>query len=239
MVDESVPFYFTTSGAEQSVPGKMRWVTTYIARFDPDIDWPKDLIFELRINPNLKAWDGTALESIEQSADSDEKDSKELAAPDNSWSRKYYTDKLSSSGYASVSSAQAMAASGNQWSSTVSPASGYTPECPSDGKLRLTLRGAVELDKIKSRFVITPSRTDITAGAKPDLPTLVVEACSSGTRTVLIDAASTSDGKEYAFEETTCVQLLPRNLQVGKSYKTQCENPYFDSLFSVLYFHTR
>ena len=46
----TLPFYFTASGAESPVPGKLRWVTTYIARFDPDINWPLDLNFELHIN---------------------------------------------------------------------------------------------------------------------------------------------------------------------------------------------
>jgi hypothetical protein len=39
------PFRFV--GAK--VPGKIRWVTTSIARYDPDLDWPPDLDFQVEI----------------------------------------------------------------------------------------------------------------------------------------------------------------------------------------------
>jgi hypothetical protein len=43
------------------VPGRLRWVTTFTARFDPTDQWPTDLSFELRLNPALTSFDGVAL----------------------------------------------------------------------------------------------------------------------------------------------------------------------------------
>ena len=40
------------------VPGKARWVTTSIARFDPDVDWPSDLDCSFVWNAALRAYDG-------------------------------------------------------------------------------------------------------------------------------------------------------------------------------------
>lgn len=42
------------------IPGKTRWVTTSIARFDPDVDWPTDLDFDVAVEP-LTTFDGSAL----------------------------------------------------------------------------------------------------------------------------------------------------------------------------------
>ena len=45
------------------MPGKLRWVTTYILRFDPDGDWPNDLNCTVQVNPMLRAFDGTPLQA--------------------------------------------------------------------------------------------------------------------------------------------------------------------------------
>lgn len=39
-------------------PGRLRWVTTNIARFDPSIDWPTDLDCKFEWNKGLKSYDG-------------------------------------------------------------------------------------------------------------------------------------------------------------------------------------
>eukprot|EP01050_Picozoa_sp_SAG11_P010853 SAG11_NODE_1111_length_5823_cov_2.384172_3_plen_308_part_00 len=48
-----------------NVPGRLRWVTTFSARFDPSVDWPTDLEFDLTINAALSAFDGTPLSNAE------------------------------------------------------------------------------------------------------------------------------------------------------------------------------
>lgn len=39
-------------------PGRLRWVTTNIARFDPSVDWPTDLACTFDWNKDLKTFDG-------------------------------------------------------------------------------------------------------------------------------------------------------------------------------------
>ncbi|KAG1668836.1 hypothetical protein FOA52_004931 [Chlamydomonas sp. UWO 241] len=52
-----VPFNLTCNA-----PGRFRWVTTTIARFDPTQDWPTDLDCTLVWNTNLTTHDGVALQ---------------------------------------------------------------------------------------------------------------------------------------------------------------------------------
>ena len=101
-VASNLPLYATASGARQPIPGKLRWVTTYIVRFDPDIDWPLDLAFDVVINPELKAWDGTVLTQVKEYA-----------------SRHFTTDQLRGGGWASASSKKAAQLTDNHWDSTV------------------------------------------------------------------------------------------------------------------------
>ena len=39
------------------INGKLRWITTYIARFDPEDVWPTDLSFRVIINPRRSRTD--------------------------------------------------------------------------------------------------------------------------------------------------------------------------------------
>ncbi|KAK9809200.1 hypothetical protein WJX72_011244 [[Myrmecia] bisecta] len=52
-----IPFTFS-----KAIPGDWRWVTTYIARWDPAVDWPTDLNITLNWNTNLTAYDGATLQ---------------------------------------------------------------------------------------------------------------------------------------------------------------------------------
>ncbi|PNH12233.1 hypothetical protein TSOC_000852 [Tetrabaena socialis] len=53
---KKVPFRLSCS-----VPGKSRWVTTTIFRFDPDVDWPTDLNCNLTWTAGLSTYDGAPL----------------------------------------------------------------------------------------------------------------------------------------------------------------------------------
>lgn len=46
---------------EPDVEGMFRWVTTYIARFDPKEDWKPDLQIKFKWNTSLASWDGLPL----------------------------------------------------------------------------------------------------------------------------------------------------------------------------------
>ena len=42
--------------------GKFRWVTTFVARFDPHGEWPTDLDLDFSWNSNVTSWDGADLQ---------------------------------------------------------------------------------------------------------------------------------------------------------------------------------
>ena len=43
------------------LPPRPRWVTTSIARFDPDAAWSDGLACNVSVNPALRAWDSTLI----------------------------------------------------------------------------------------------------------------------------------------------------------------------------------
>ncbi|KAJ1624512.1 hypothetical protein T492DRAFT_1147907, partial [Pavlovales sp. CCMP2436] len=61
---DASPPAFTLAPAH--VPGRFRWVTTAIARFDPSVDWPPELTVEVAPLAGLTSFDGTRLGSSAQ-----------------------------------------------------------------------------------------------------------------------------------------------------------------------------
>ena len=57
----ALPDTLTPFTLEPPVSGKLRWVTTSIARFDADEEWPPELELTLSLNPALRSFDGLAL----------------------------------------------------------------------------------------------------------------------------------------------------------------------------------
>lgn len=57
----AVPFTISCDGSSP-VPGRGRWVTTNIARFDPSVDWPSDLACTFEWNATLSSYDGAPLQ---------------------------------------------------------------------------------------------------------------------------------------------------------------------------------
>ncbi|GMH44585.1 hypothetical protein BSKO_12537 [Bryopsis sp. KO-2023] len=56
--DDKVPFFL-----EPEIPGRFRWVTTYIARWDPDENWPLDSEVKFTLNKRLRTHDGILFQS--------------------------------------------------------------------------------------------------------------------------------------------------------------------------------
>ena len=48
------------------VAGALRWVTTSVARFDADDDWPLELYLTVKMNPALCSWEGRCLAERDQ-----------------------------------------------------------------------------------------------------------------------------------------------------------------------------
>eukprot|EP01114_Cavostelium_apophysatum_P012830 TRINITY_DN2968_c0_g1_i5.p1 TRINITY_DN2968_c0_g1~~TRINITY_DN2968_c0_g1_i5.p1 ORF type:complete len:1393 (+),score=235.18 TRINITY_DN2968_c0_g1_i5:63-4241(+) len=125
--DELIPFKL--SGAE-NIPGKFRWVTTSIFRFDPDIDWPTDLKFEVVFNPDFKSFDGASI----------------TQAP-----RTYkYSTPNQKIRIESVTSELAKDLTDGAWFSR------ENQEVPPDGRIRLSFDSDVDIDLISSAFKLSP-----------------------------------------------------------------------------------
>eukprot|EP00276_Gloeochaete_wittrockiana_P021694 CAMPEP_0184336276 /NCGR_PEP_ID=MMETSP1089-20130417/4630_1 /TAXON_ID=38269 ORGANISM="Gloeochaete wittrockiana, Strain SAG46.84" /NCGR_SAMPLE_ID=MMETSP1089 /ASSEMBLY_ACC=CAM_ASM_000445 /LENGTH=2323 /DNA_ID=CAMNT_0026661255 /DNA_START=188 /DNA_END=7160 /DNA_ORIENTATION=+ len=147
-----VPFTLSAT-----VPGRLRWVTTYIARWDSDIDWPNDLDFELRINKDLHTYAGLPI--------------------DNPTYRRYTTSKLFAH-IESVSSQQMMNATDGLWDAYTAPIEPGVPEVPPDGRVRIRFSHPVEVDMVASALQL------IRADDPNDVKTISVDECSSPGRQV-------------------------------------------------------
>jgi len=127
---------FTFNGA--NVPGKTRWVTTSIARFDPDIDWPADLDFTVTVNA-LTSFEGRVVTSKSQRYVTE--------------SQYYYIS--------TVTSERANNYTGNAWSATTrhSLPSGVwidsLMEVPPDGRITLVFGYPITPSLVGAAFKLT------------------------------------------------------------------------------------
>mmetsp|Transcript_41158 Transcript_41158/g.132449 ORF Transcript_41158/g.132449 Transcript_41158/m.132449 type:complete len:2416 (-) Transcript_41158:30-7277(-) len=110
---------------EFAVPGKIRWLSTSIARFDADVDWPTDLCFDLVLNPALKSYDGLAVP----------------AAGADAQSRWRFTTGQVSMSLANVFSERASKLTDGRWSARMS---GGKQEAPPDALVALAFSSDID-----------------------------------------------------------------------------------------------
>lgn len=55
---------FTSNKIPQK--GRFYWVTTSIARFDPENEWPTDLEFSIRVKQDLVSFDGVSISLVNE-----------------------------------------------------------------------------------------------------------------------------------------------------------------------------
>lgn len=141
---ELTPFS-TTCG----IPGRTRWVTTSIARFDPSVEWPPDLRCSFSWNVALKAFDGAPLQ-LNASSSSFPPISYPPQVP-------LRTDPLRAS-LAGVSSALADQATGGLWSAeTGLPEQGDgLPEVPPQANVTLSFSYPVDLRLLSDALRLRP-----------------------------------------------------------------------------------
>ena len=130
------------------VAGKLRWVTTSIARFDADAEWPPELNLQLKLNPAIRAFDGES-----------------LAGADASKAYYFDTPKLRMhSGM--VRSPRALAITNGTWSATVQPLVPSSLEMPPDASVELRFGSDVQLEWLQSALQIR-KRGDAKAPTAP------------------------------------------------------------------------
>lgn len=156
-----VPFTLLTDVAGVRVPGRLRWVTTFTARFDPSMDWPTDLTITLAPNPALVAFDGTALGVGVAAA----------------FTRTFTTPALAV--YTpSVTSEMARRRTGGTWVSRIEAGDGGTPaaaeEVPPDGVISLSFSRDVDPQLVGANLQLRPEGGSAAAAASLRLST---QAC--------------------------------------------------------------
>ena len=129
--DDSIPFTL-----DPPVPGRFRWVSTTIARFDPSSSWPPELDLTLSLKPGLASYTGVALSSESTQ----------------SWT--FQTPSLSMR-VSRVASATAAALTNNKWSSSFQPLSPGAHEVPPDGEIVLSFGAPVDPARLQQALTLT------------------------------------------------------------------------------------
>ncbi|GMH44587.1 hypothetical protein BSKO_12539 [Bryopsis sp. KO-2023] len=128
---DKVPFFL-----EPAVPGRFRWVTTYIARWDPDGSWPLDSEVKFTLNKKLTTHDGILFRS-----------------EGNERSVILTTPSLSMD-IGSVQSAKAVNLTDNQWDPDTGLPSDILPEVPPDGVIKLKFNTKVSLTALQENLKV-------------------------------------------------------------------------------------
>ncbi|KIZ04279.1 hypothetical protein MNEG_3680 [Monoraphidium neglectum] len=123
-----------------NTPGRLRWVTTNIARFDPSVDWPTDLACTFDWNKGLKSFDGVALD---------------LAG--NVASVKLATAEIAVT-LSGVSSQAADNATSGLWSYNVGLPDDSLPEVPPGANITLSFTYPVELSRLAAALQVLPGK---------------------------------------------------------------------------------
>ena len=203
---ELTPFALTGAGA--SVPGRLRWVTTFSARFDPVDDWPTDLAFDVEINAGLASFDGAA-----------------LAADENTSPRSFTTPGVRVS-MGGVASPQATALTDGHWVSAISTAgnqySSSAEEMPPDGVLTLRFSHAVDPATVGRGLQLRDGSTGISASGA----SLAVAACTSRWASDTCVAVTVVGSLAV---DTTYQVVFP----AGSTYHPLCGPTSSDSSFTI------
>ncbi|KAF6261957.1 hypothetical protein COO60DRAFT_1458856 [Scenedesmus sp. NREL 46B-D3] len=154
------------------MPGRLRWVTTNIARFDPLVEWPSDLACSFNWNKGLKSFDGAPLVLGSISA------SVPLA-----------TQPLVMD-VASVVSKAADSATDGLWGALIGLPDDKLPEVPPDGNITLSFSYPVELSKLASALRLVGSGASGRA--------VNISPCMSATPPILWPLVFAADGQPRA-----------------------------------------
>lgn len=133
-----MPFVFEGL-PEEGIPGKFRWVTTSICRFDPDIQWPTDLKFRVRVKEDLVAFDGTKLSNTKMV---------------------HYQTKTLSMYIASVESKLANQLTDNNWDPLVGQSDSVV-ECPPDAEINISFSNTIDSESVIKALKIVPDSSGL------------------------------------------------------------------------------
>eukprot|EP00798_Chlamydomonas_sp_ICE-L_P007932 gene7932-1146_t len=131
------------------IPGKFRWVTTTIARWDVDVDWPTDLNCSLQWNDTLTSYDGMTVDLADIPS-----------------LRKFGANKLSMS-RSTVLSDRAENVTGGMWDGLTGTPDDKLPEVPPDGRIVLKFNYPVKLNLLRDALVLSDRDSYIPITVRP------------------------------------------------------------------------
>ncbi|GLI68394.1 hypothetical protein VaNZ11_012780 [Volvox africanus] len=185
-VQQKLPFSLSCP-----VPGRFRWVTTSIARFDPNVDWPTDLDCTLNWVTTLTAYDGA-----------------QLVLSGTAPQRSLSSYPLSMTLY-DITSDLALNVTDGLWSS-------FNNEVPPDGKIIIGFNYPVNLQLLQSILKVVEASQPNGGGIPFDL-----SPCQSVAPWFysLGSGSSSSSGVLSLNVNTTCAQIIPKGaLKAATSY---------------------
>ncbi|KAG2434208.1 hypothetical protein HXX76_007934 [Chlamydomonas incerta] len=239
--DQLAPFRLSCA-----VPGKARWVTTAIYRYDPDVDWPTDLDCELAWNTQLSSYDGVPLQlelvrdtGLPPGVGSSSGGSSSAAGssipalvrlathPNSMWA-------------AGVRSERAVALTGGLWDAMTGFPDEKLPEVPPDGRLQLSFPHAVNLQMLQKELQLfegggalwsgsSSLALDVSPCAQPDFTTpwrpflaaaAATAASSGGSGDAAAGAAAVAAADTRLLDvNATCAEVKPRQPpEPGRGY---------------------
>ncbi|PNW72413.1 hypothetical protein CHLRE_16g677205v5 [Chlamydomonas reinhardtii] len=183
------------------VPGKARWVTTTIARFDADVDWPTDLDCELTWTAGLTSYDGAPLQLGDTPA-----------------SRKLSSSPLTLS-ISDVLSDKADELTDGRWASSLGLPDDSYLEVPPDGRIVVQFSGKVHLATLQSYLKVAEGVQGKGAEAA-----FTLAPCQSPAPWIFPYTSATGTGTQGATTplsldvNATCVEVSPKNLKPDTVY---------------------
>ncbi|KAG2434214.1 hypothetical protein HXX76_007940 [Chlamydomonas incerta] len=182
------------------VPGKARWVTTTIARFDADVDWPTDLDCELTWTAGLTSYDGAPLQLGDTPA-----------------SRKLSSSSLTLS-VGDVLSDRAEQLTDGRWAPSLSLPDDSYREVPPDGRIVVQFSGQVHLATLQSYLKVAEGAQGTGAEAAFSLA-----PCQSPAPWIYpyTSTGASSQGAATPLSldvNATCAEVSPRNLKPDTVY---------------------
>ncbi|GMH44597.1 hypothetical protein BSKO_12549 [Bryopsis sp. KO-2023] len=195
--DDKVPFFL-----EPEIPGRFRWVTTYIARWDPDESWLLDYEVKFSLNENLKTHDGILFQS-----------------EGNAGSVILTTPSLSMD-IESVESEKAANLTDDGWDATVGLESDILPEVPPDGVIRLAFNTKVSLTALQENLkVLDDSSKKPAKGLVVNVQPCDPESDGFISPKPCLRCKVPMTGSEKSDEENYCVEVsIDGDLQMETRY---------------------
>ena len=190
-------FPFVLEGAE--VPGKFRWVSSSIARFDPSVDWPTDLeALQVTFNLRLQSVSGKSLQTTP-------KPLQLSTAPLHYWVQEVRSKRLDE-------------LTGNRWRSDLE-ADSFHPkgasECPSDSRIQVGFSGPIMMEKFLTDPAMLQLRKRGTNADSAGIPVRNIEPCAGeAPKPLFLELGE----PPITFESKCLAFSLPETLSTGGDY---------------------